>query len=70
MPPHPTPPPTVVLPGAWLLVAAQARLAASNTGKAIAVAQAHDAQVPEDVRAAERALRCWAHHLERPGARP
>ena len=54
-----------LLPGARQLLAAKASLAAARTGTAIAIAQAHELPVPEGVRAAERALACWAHTLDR-----
>ena len=54
-----------LIPGARQLLAAQASLAAARTGTAIAIAQAHEIPVPDRVRAAERALRCWAHTLDR-----
>ena len=62
-----------LIPGARQLLAAQASLAAARTGTAIAIAQAHEIPVPEGVRAAGRALACWAHTLDRHpgrGARP
>ena len=31
---------------------------------------AHQVQFPESVRAVGRALACWAHALDGPGARP